>query len=162
MSYAEAEAEAEASLSRSDSVAGFGVFVMFFLGFDDRIPALPRPPPQSPHSAAVAATSTHVLDIYFQPGHEGQGIDLLSGDVKGQKRVGTEQCQSSQKGGAWPAGLHVSKRILQGGIVIAGAYKAQQFQPLSKATASTCGTVPTSYLDQRVYQDFPSQYLHTN
>jgi len=51
MSYAEAEAEAEAeaSLSRSDSVAGFGVFVMFFPRFDDRIPALPRPPPQSLH-----------------------------------------------------------------------------------------------------------------
>ena len=50
MSYAEAKAEAEASLSRSDSVAGFGVFVMFFPRFDDRIPALPRPPPQSLHS----------------------------------------------------------------------------------------------------------------
>ena len=93
MSYAETEAEAEASLSRSDSVVGFGVFVMFFLGFDDRIPALPRPPPQSLHSAA--ATFTHVLDIYFQPEHEGQGIDLLSGDVKGQRRVGTEQTVSS-------------------------------------------------------------------
>ena len=66
MSYAEAEAEAEAeaSLSRSDSVAGFGVFVMFFPRFDDRIPALPRPPPQSLHSTAAAATSTHVLDIF--------------------------------------------------------------------------------------------------
>ena len=85
MSYAEAEAEAEASLSRSDSVVGFGVFVMFFPRFDDRIPAFPRPPPQSLHSAA--ATFTHVLDIYFQPEHEGQGIDLLSGDVKGQRRV---------------------------------------------------------------------------
>ena len=93
MSYAEAKAEAEASLSRSDSVAGFGVFVMFFLRFDDRIPALPRPPPQSLHSAAAAATS--VLGIYFQPEHEGQGIDLLSGDVKGQKRVGTEQTAPS-------------------------------------------------------------------
>ena len=101
MSYAEAKAEAEASLSRSDSVAGFGVFVMFFPRFDDRIPAFPRPPPQSLHSAA--ATFTHVLDIYFQPEHEGQGIDLLSGDVKGQRRVGTEQCQASQslfEGGA--------------------------------------------------------------
>ena len=87
MSYAEAEAEAEASLSRSDSVAGFGVFVMFFPRFDDRIPALPRPPPQSLHSTAAAATSTHVLDIYFKPEHEGQGIDLLSGDVKGQKEL---------------------------------------------------------------------------
>ena len=87
MSYAEAEAEAEASLSRSGSVVGFGVFDMFFPRFDDRIPALPRPPPQSLHSAAAAATSTHVLDIYFQPEHEGQGIDLLSGDVKGQRRV---------------------------------------------------------------------------
>ena len=97
MSYAgaEAEAEAEASLSRSDSVVGFGVFVMFFPRFDDRIPAFPRPPPQSLHSAAAAATSTHVLDIYFQPEHEGQGIDLLSGDVKGQRRVGTEQTVSS-------------------------------------------------------------------
>ena len=26
----------------------------------------------------------------------------------------------------------------------------------------TCGTAPTSSLDQRVYQDFPSQYLQTN
>ena len=88
---AEAEAEAEASLSRSDSVVGFGVFVMFFPRFDDRIPAPPRPPPRSLHSAAAAATSNYVLDIYFQPEHEGQGIDLLSGDVKGQRRVGTEQ-----------------------------------------------------------------------
>ena len=96
MSYAEAKAEAEASLSRSDSVSGFGVFVMFFPRFDDRIPALPRPPPRSLHSAAAAAaTSNHVLDIYFQPEHEGQGIDLLSGDVKGQRRVGTEQTVSS-------------------------------------------------------------------
>ena len=106
MSYAEAEAEAEASLSRSDSVSGFGVFVMFFPRFDDRIPAFPRPPPQSLHSAA--ATFTHVLDIYFQPEHEGQGIDLLSGDVKGQRRVGTEQCQASQslfEGGRMACGV---------------------------------------------------------
>ena len=95
MSYAEAEAEAEASLSRSGSVVGFGVFVMFFPRFDDRIPALPRPPPRSLHSAAAAATSTHALDFYFQPEHEGHGIDLLSGDVKGQRRVGTEQTVSS-------------------------------------------------------------------
>ena len=95
MSYAEAEAEAEASLSRSGSVVGFGVFVMFFPRFDDRIPALPRPPPRSLHSAAAAATSNYVLDICFQPEHEGQGIDLLSGDVKGQRRVGTEQTVSS-------------------------------------------------------------------
>ena len=93
MSYAEAKAVAEACLARSDSVAGFGVFVMFFPRFDDRIPALPRPPPQSLHS--TAATFTHDLDIYFQPEHEGQGIDLLSGDVKGQRRVGTEQTVSS-------------------------------------------------------------------
>jgi len=72
MSYAEAEAEAEASLSRSDSVAGFGVFVMFFPIFDDRIPALPRPPPPPLHSAAAAATSTHVLDIYFKPEQRGK------------------------------------------------------------------------------------------
>ena len=107
MSYAEAEAEAEASLSRSDSVSGFGVFVMFFPPrFDDRTPALPRHPPQSLHSAA--ATFTHVLDIYFQPEHEGQGIDLLSGDVKGQRRVGTEQCQASQslfEGGRMACGV---------------------------------------------------------
>ena len=130
MSYAEAKAEAEASLSRSDSVAGFGVFVMFFPRFDDRIPAFPRPPPQSLHSAA--ATFTHVLDIYFQPEHEGQGIDLLSGDVKGQKELVQNSVRPLNhylKGGAWPAGLHVSKRILQGGIVIAGACKAQQIQP---------------------------------
>ena len=95
MPYAEAEAEAEASLSRWDSVVGFGVFVMFFPRFDDRIPAFPRPPPRLPHSAAAAATSTHVLDIYFQPEHEGQGVDLLSGDVKGQRRVGTEQTAPS-------------------------------------------------------------------
>ena len=95
MSYAEAKAEAEASLSRSDSVAGFGVFVMFFPRSDYRIPAFPRPPPQSLHSAAAAATSTHVLGIYFQPEHEGQVIDLISGDVKGQRRVCTEQTVSS-------------------------------------------------------------------
>ena len=79
---------------------------MFFPRFDDRIPALPRPPPQSLHSAAAAATS--VLDIYFQPEHEGQGIDLLSGDVKGQKIVGTEQCQASQslfEGGRMACGV---------------------------------------------------------
>ena len=109
MSYAEAEAEAEASLSRSDLVVGFGVFVMFFPRFDDRIPALPRPPPQSLHSAAAAAAKfTHLLDIYFQPEHEGQGIDLLSGDVKGQRRVGTEQCQASQslfEGGRMACGV---------------------------------------------------------
>jgi len=108
MSYAEAKAEAEASLSRSDSVAGFGVFVMFFPRFDDRIPALPRPPPRSLHSAAAAATSTHVLGIYFQPEHEGQGIDLLSGDVKGQKTVATEECQASQslfEGGRMACGV---------------------------------------------------------
>ena len=108
MSYAEAKAEAEASLSRSDSVAGFGVFVMFFPRFDDRIPALPRPPPRSLHSTAAAATSTHVLDIYFKPEHEGQGIDLLSGDVKGQKTVATEQCQASQslfEGGRMACGV---------------------------------------------------------
>ena len=93
MSYA--EAKPEASLSRSDSVAGSGVFIMLFPRFDDRIPALPRPPPQSLHSTAAAATSTHALDIYFKPEHEGQGIDLLSGDVKGQRRVGTEQTVSS-------------------------------------------------------------------
>ena len=95
MSYAEAEAEAEASLSRSDSVVGFGVFVMFFPRFDDRIPALPRPPRSLHSSSAAAAAANHVLDIYFQPEHEGQGIDLLSGDVKGQRRVGTEQTVSS-------------------------------------------------------------------
>ena len=131
MSYAETKAEAEASLSRSDSVAGFGVFVMFFPRFDDRIPALPRPPPQSLHPPPPP-TSTHVLDIYFKPEHEGQGIDLLSGDVKGQKELVQNSVRPLNhylKGGAWPAGLHVSKRILQGGIVIAGAYKAQQFQP---------------------------------
>ena len=72
MSYAEAEAEAEASLSRSDSVAGFGVFVMFFPRFDDRIPALPRPPPQSLHSTAAAATSIRVLEIYFKPEQRGK------------------------------------------------------------------------------------------
>ena len=130
MSYAEAKAEAEASLSRSDSVAGFGVFVMFFPRFDGRIPALPRPPPQSLHS--TAATSTHVLDIYFKPEHEGQGVDLLSGDVKGQKELVQNSVRPLNhylKGGAWPAGLHVRTRILQGGIVIAGAYKAQQIQP---------------------------------
>ena len=108
MPYAEAEAEAEASLSRWDSVVGFGVFVMFFPRFDDRIPAFPRPPPQSLHSAAAAATSTHFLGIYFQPEHEGQGIGLLSGDVKGQKRAGTEQCQASQslfEGGRMACGV---------------------------------------------------------
>ena len=132
MSYAEVKAEAEASLSRSDSVVGFGVFVMFFPRFDGRIPALPRPPPQSLHSTAAAATSTHALDIYFKPEHEGQGIDLLSGDVKGQKELVQNSVRPLNhylKRGAWPAGLHVSRRILQGGIVIAGAYKAQQFQP---------------------------------
>ena len=72
MSYAEAEAEAVASLSRSDSVVGFGIFVVFFPRFDDRIPALPRPPPQSLHSTAAAATSTRVLDIYFKPEQRGK------------------------------------------------------------------------------------------
>ena len=78
MSYAEAEAEAEASLSRSDSVVGFGVFVMFFLRFDDQTPALPRPPPQSLHSTAAAATSTHVLDIYFKPEQRGKVLPCLT------------------------------------------------------------------------------------
>ena len=111
MPYAEAEAEAEASLSRSGSVVGFGVFVMFFPRFDDRIPALPRPPPQSLHSAA-AATSTHVLDIYFQPEHEGQDIDLLSGHVKGQRRVGTEQTAPSRQ---------ASQSSFEGGRMACGA-----------------------------------------
>ena len=86
MSYAEAEAEAEASLSRSDSVVGFGVFVMFFPRFDDRIPALARPPPQSPHSAAAAAAATHAFDIYFQPEHEGKGIDFTLQGREGSKK----------------------------------------------------------------------------
>ena len=60
------------------------------------------------HSTAAAATSTHVLDIYFKPEHEGQDIDLLSGDVKGKKIVGTEQCQASQslfEGGRMACGV---------------------------------------------------------
>ena len=91
---------------------------MFFPRFDDRIPALPRPPPQSLHSTAAAATSTHVLGIYFKPEHEGQGIDLLSGDVKGQKRVGTEQCQSSQslfEGGRMACGVARQEENTAGG-----------------------------------------------
>ena len=123
MSYAEAKAEAEASLSRSDSVSGFGVFVMFFPRFDDRIPAVPA---TSSTITPLRRRHIHPCSRHFiEPEHEGQGIDLLSGDEKGQRRVGTEQCQASQslfEGGAWPSGL-------QGGIVIAGAYKAQQFQP---------------------------------
>ena len=139
MSYAEANAEAEAnseaeaSLSRSDSVSGFGVFVMFFPRFDDRIPAPPRPPPRSLHSAAAAAaTSNHFLDIYLQPEHEGQGIDLLSGDVKGQKGVGTEQCQSSQslfEGGRMARGDARQQENTAWGIAIAGAHKAQKLRP---------------------------------
>ena len=92
MSYAKAEADSFTSDQRSQEVW----FLRHLPRFDDRIPALPRPPPRSLHSTAAAATSTHVLDIYFKPEHEGQGIDLLSGDVKGQKTVHTEQCQASQ------------------------------------------------------------------